>query len=130
MHSTALWGLLAISCLAVTTVLCQDAVENCFERIAECKKGSFNEMDEIKRVDEMTKCLSSFKCKPGEDTLRDDLIQGASARIEAVREFGHFGGRFRDKYGNTKNMNMAPTNKVTLKFIASCLFAVLGVTQF
>ncbi|CAL1529021.1 unnamed protein product [Lymnaea stagnalis] len=124
MHPICLWGFLVISCLAVTTVLCQDedVDENCFERIEECKKVAFDEEDELKRSQEQTRCFSSFRCKPGEDSKREELKKRASARAEA------FWSR-RSGFQRRKSESIAPANKITFQFMAACLVAVLCVTH-
>ncbi|CAL1529019.1 unnamed protein product [Lymnaea stagnalis] len=119
MHSMSLWGFLTISCLTVTTVLCQDVVANCYERIEECKKVAFEEEDEVKRNEELTNCFGGFKCEPEADSERENLKEGASARVEA------------NKINRRRwSTGIAPTSKANHKFVAASLVTVLGAAHF
>ncbi|CAL1529020.1 unnamed protein product [Lymnaea stagnalis] len=121
MHSGSLWCFLAISYSAVTTILCQDMVVNCHERIEECKTVAFDEEDPVKRGAAQARCFSSFFCDPAEDATRQELKRRASARSEAHRSRPYY------RYSQG---SIAPVNKVNSMFVAACLVTVLSLAHF
>ncbi|CAL1542410.1 unnamed protein product [Lymnaea stagnalis] len=87
-NAVAFYGCMALVFIwgVNTFVHTLETVENCLERIEECKKIATTDEEMVKRQMDLAECFTRFMCKDSEDDARIREMLDLGRRISMVAE--------------------------------------------
>ncbi|CAL1542411.1 unnamed protein product [Lymnaea stagnalis] len=127
------YGLMALICIVGVHTDVEDAqiVENCQERIDECRKIEITENEIVENGKAAVMCFMAFVCKPEEDELRMNALMAFGGKIANSQMGPSIPETWnKEEFGPYPGVTYKPTNMAVIISFSYKTLVASAVTMF